>query len=99
MGFQNSSGNAQASKGEANDINELFGSLNRHEAPIVEEEEEQLEEYRFEKLACGKKCKHEGEFKDLFAKLKKQRAAKAEKQVNFSVAMVCILQQHVPVKL
>ena len=52
-----------------------------------------MEELGSDKPEDGKKRKHEGEVEDLFAKLKKQRAAKAEKQVRNSVTVSCILQQ------
>ena len=52
-----------------------------------------MEELGSDKPEDGKKRKHEGEVEDLFAKLKKQRAAKAEKQVRNSVTVPCILQQ------
>ena len=59
----------------------------------MEEAEEQLDEEGSDKPEGGKKRKHKGEVEDLFAKLKKQRAAKADKQVRNSVTMTCILQQ------
>lgn len=55
----------------------------------MEEEEEQLDEEGSDKPEGGKKRKHKGEVEDLFAKLKKQRAAKADKQVRNSVTMTC----------
>lgn len=74
-------------KGHSDDMIELFDSSKGHEASQSGAEESAHDEVGnlSDKPSQQRKGKREGEFEDLFATLKKQRAAKADKQVSHFV--------------
>ena len=91
---QKSSSAPDAAKRQSNDLDELFSSLKRHKPALsaAEDSGSDQDEDPSEEPEQQRKGKRKGEVEDLFAKLKKQRAVKADKQVRVSdyTAPVCI---------
>ena len=81
-----SSSTPDGAKRQSHDLDELFGNLRRQKsAPSAEEDSgSDQDEEPSEEPEQQRKGKRKGEVEDLFAKLKKHRAVKADKQVKVS---------------
>ncbi|CAL5220355.1 g2354 [Coccomyxa viridis] len=78
-----SSSTPDGAKRQSHDLDELFGNLRKQKsAPSAEEDSgSDQDEEPSEEPEQQRKGKRKGEVEDLFAKLKKHRAVKADKQV------------------
>ena len=83
-GFNEPDKRPEPAKRHSDDMDKLFDSFKGHEATHSAAEETVHDEVGnlSDKPSQQRKGKREGEFEDLFATLKKQRAAKADKQVR-----------------
>lgn len=83
-GFNEPDKRPEPAKRHGDDMDELFDSFKGHKAPhsAAEESAHDKVENSPNKPSQQRKGKREGEVEDLFATLKKQRAAKADKQVR-----------------
>ena len=87
---ERSSSIPDTAKRQSNDLDDMFGSLKKHNAaPLAAEDSgSEQDEDLLEEPKQQRKGKRKGEVEDLFAKLKKHRSAKANKQVRISGSTV-----------